>query len=372
MSQANLSDIRSIIVRSPNWIGDQILAYPFFYSLRQIFPKAHIAAVCTEWVKDVQFKKCVNEVVVLPSMKEKSVFEKISALGELARTLKKSRTWDLGMTLPNSFSSAYLIWKVGARHRVGYATEGRGIFLNRAQKWNPDPAIHRAQSYLNLLKSLDVPVVSINRFWTQDAPNELDQPIPGVLDQFSAKQEWASPSLSLPASVKDYWVLAPGATADSRRWPAEYFLGLSDLIWEKLKIPGVIVGGPSEVTLAQELIRGRPEAQFVDLTSQGVVSQLAGIFERAKFSVCNESGLAHVAALCGSPVQIVCGAANPNRTAPTGPGRVRISINPVECWPCEKNHCFQPQDEKIKCLRGISPQRVFEEVCSVARIPIAH
>ncbi|MCM0606709.1 MAG: glycosyltransferase family 9 protein [Xanthomonadaceae bacterium] len=370
MSQVNIKQIQSILVRAPNWIGDQIMAYPFYYSLRQIFPKVHIAVVCTEWVKDIQFQKCVNETFVLPSMKGKSFLEKAMTLSSFSRELKRARVWDLGITLPNSLSSAYMLWRAGVKHRLGYSTEGRGVLLNLKQKWSPDPGIHRAQSYLNLIKGLNLPVISINRFWTQDAPNELDPPIQGVLDLFNAKGEWAGMTpLERPKS--DYWVLAPGATADSRRWPTEYFLGLADIIWEKLKIPGVIVGGPSEVKLAQDMMSGRPAEQFIDLTSQGVVSQLAGVFEKAKFSVCNESGLAHVASLCGSPVQIVCGAANPNRTAPTGPARVRVSFNPVDCWPCEKNHCYQPQNEQIKCLRGINPKRVFEEVCGVARIPIS-
>ena len=369
MSQVNLKDIENILVRAPNWIGDQILAYPFYYSLRQIFPKAHITVICTEWVKDIQFKKCVNQVVTLPPMKNKSVIEKWQLLRELARSLSRERKWDLGISLPNSFSSAYLLWSVGAKHRVGYDADGRGIFLNKKVKWNPSPSIHRAQSYLDLLKALNVPVISISRFWTQDAPNELDQPIPGVLDSFDFKNEWAASEPHVEPG-KAYWVLAPGATADSRRWPTRYFLALSDLIWERLKLPGVIVGGPSEVGIAQELMTARPDGQFIDLTSQGVVSQLSKVFRGAKFSVTNESGLAHIASLLGSPVQIVCGAANPNRTAPTGPGRVRVSINPVDCWPCEKNHCFQPEGEKIKCLIGIEPERVFSEVCGVARIPI--
>ena len=55
----------TILVRAPNWIGDQVLAFPFFHHLRKAYPKAHIAAVCVPWVENVQFKTLVDEVIVL-------------------------------------------------------------------------------------------------------------------------------------------------------------------------------------------------------------------------------------------------------------------------------------------------------------------
>jgi len=86
------------------------------------------------------------------------------------------------------------------------------------------------------------------------------------------------------------------------------------------------------------------------------------IFRQARFTVSNDSGLAHVAALCGAPVYMVCGAGDPRKTRPLGPGPVRILYHPVDCWPCEKNVCHQPQERTIACLRGIQPEAVWKEI----------
>jgi len=359
MNQANPSNI---LVRAPNWIGDQILAYPFYYFLRKKYPKAHIGVVGTDWVTDIQFMDCVDSVYVLPRMKGLGLLAKSEQIAKFASEISKNKKWDLGFSLPNSFSAALFLRLAGVKKRVGYSGDARSWLLTDVMKWNPDPSIHRSQAYLNLLDSK----ISTQKFWTLPAENDLDPPIQGEKDHFEPKKSWPKiQPLATPSG--DYWVLAPGATAESRRWPIEYFLELVEKVGDRLKMPGVIVGGPAEVDLAQNLIQ-RANTKLIDMTSQGSVASLYRLFAGAKFTVCNESGLAHVASLCGSPVQIVCGAANPNRTAPLGPGKVRVSINPVDCWPCERNTCSQPDASKIKCLRGMDAERIYQEVVSLARI----
>src|SRR5689334_21383909 len=99
-----------ILVRSPNWIGDQILAYPFFHYLSQAFPSAWIASVCLPWVEAVQFRNLVNEVHVLPKPAQPNLLSKWEALEHGSESLQKVGPWDLGICLPNSFSSAWLMF----------------------------------------------------------------------------------------------------------------------------------------------------------------------------------------------------------------------------------------------------------------------
>lgn len=56
---ASMPTPQKILVRAPNWIGDQILAYPFFHHLRAGYPGAQITAVCQPWVASVQFRHLV-------------------------------------------------------------------------------------------------------------------------------------------------------------------------------------------------------------------------------------------------------------------------------------------------------------------------
>jgi ADP-heptose:LPS heptosyltransferase len=130
---------------------------------------------------------------------------------------------------------------------------------------------------------------------------------------------------------------------------------------------GVIVGGAAEGNLASILMED-DSLNLLDWTGRGSVTSYWKVFQRARFSVCNDSGLAHVASLCGSPVQVIWGAGDPKRTEPLGPGRVRILFNPIDCWPCESNYCNQIEARKMECLKGIFPDAVWEEIQSGIRI----
>lgn len=356
------SDPRTILVRAPNWIGDQVLAFPFFHYLRGAYPRARIVSVCVPWVADIQFKTLVDEVIPLAKPRAGSGFiEKFRHLDAEAKRVGSHGPWDLAFSLPNSFSAAWLLYRAGAKVRRAYAAEGRGWLLNEKLSV-PDETFgihHRAQAYVDLLPGAVRPKREVREFWGVLPENELDEPVPGELAKFDPDRYWPSARVTKPKGL--YWILAPGATADSRRWPLDYFIALARKISEATNLTGLIVGGPKEAPLAERLCQFE-ELRLLDYTARGPLPGLTDLFAGAEFTVTNESGLAHVASFCGSFTQIICGAADPRRTKPTGPGLVQVSLNSVECWPCERNECSQPGEKQIQCLKGIKPETVWEEI----------
>jgi heptosyltransferase-2 len=286
---------------------------------------------------------------------------------EAAGKLRALGPFEMGIALPNSFSSAWIQFRAGARERIGYSGDARGFLLNRARRWEPEKLGHRAEAYVKLLPESAQPPrkFSLTDFWGVPPESDLDPGVPSVV-KFEPKKAWASSQpLASPVS-EPYWVLAPGSTADSRRWPAENFANLARRILAETGLTGVVVGGVSEAPLAAKLC-GDPDLKLKDFTAQGPVASLWPVFAGAKFTVSNDSGLAHVASICGSPVQIIWGAGDPKRTEPLGPGRVRVLFNPIDCWPCERNSCSQPEGLKLACIRSIDSDRVFEEMKSGIR-----
>lgn len=368
MSSAKASaSVKSILVRAPNWIGDQVLAYPFFHYLRQAHPRARITVACVPWVEAIQFRHLVDDVHELPRPDRPGLRARIDAIELAARELREKGPWDLGYCLPNSLSSAWMMWRAGVGERRGYATDGRGWLLNAAQPWKGRATTHRAEDYVGLLPPAQQPTRPVREFWGVPPENDLDPGIRGVVERFDALKAWpAAREDTVEPPSEPYWVLAPGSQAESRRWPPEAFASLARSILSDTGWRGVIVGGPGETRLALQLTSDR-SIGFVDLTAQGTVASNWKLFSQAKFTVSNDSGLAHVAALCGSPTQVVWGAGDPKRTEPLGPGRVRVMFNPVECWPCERNVCALPEGRKIECLRGIQPDAVWKEIQSVLR-----
>jgi len=336
--------MKRILVRAPNWIGDQVMAYPFFLQLRANHPSAWIAVVCTEWVKDIQFRGFVDEVFVLPKSTKKSLFNSFKSIRSIAAILRAKGPWHQGLVLPNSFGSALLQRLAGVESVRGYQTDLRGLLLDEKIKWNPDPAIHRADTYLNLLEN----------------KGRLFHSAKEYLKKFDPVKHWPEVIPWEPPKMP-YVVIAPGATADSRRWSVEKFSELIQMIHSRWGYRSVIVGGANEAKIAAQISsHGVP---VIDFTGKGSVSALWKVFQSSRFVVCNESGLAHVAALCGAKVQIVCGAADPKRTKPIGPGLVEVITNDkVSCWPCEKNGCQFQDERKNQCHEGIFPSEVIKNI----------
>ena len=355
-----------ILVRAPNWVGDQVLAFPFFHYLRKAYPRARIASVCVPWVADLQFSDLVDEVHVLHPPAKASLLARFAAVTRDGRALGGKGRWDLAISLPNSFSAAWLLYLSGATARRGYRAEGRSWLFTDAEPWNPDPGIHRSQAFVNLIPAPLRPSRPTREFWGIRPANGLDPDRPGELDRFEPARSWPGADPVEPPHGP-YWVLAPGSKAESRRWPLENYARLARRVADSTGWKGVIVGSAAETGLAADLCEDR-SLGLRDFTARGPVTALWRVFGGARFTVSNESGLAHVASLCGSPVHIVCGAADPMRTRPLGPGPVEVSVNAVECWPCERNTCYQPADKKIQCLRGITPEAVWDSVARSLRL----
>lgn len=338
-----------ILVRSPNWIGDQVIAYPFFSRLREVFPGARIAVACKPWVASLQFRHLVDEVHIIPKPSRGGLLARLEADGAAAAAARTKGGWDLGISLPPSFSAAWFLWRAGARRRRGYAGDLRSWLLTGGDRLpRPGAVLHRAQEYLQLVPGQGLlPLGEITK----------------ILEGFDPEKAFPSADALLPPE-EAYWVLAPGAVAESRRWPLERFVELGRLVERHRGWRGVVVGGASEKVLADELSRA---GNYVDATGGGEVSRIWKLLRGARVTVANDSGLAHLAALCGSPVHVTWGAGDPRKTRPLGPGRVTVTHTSLECWPCEKNRCEREGEGHVECLKGITPEAVWDAIQEAER-----
>ncbi len=129
-----------IVVVMPNWLGDGVMATPFLRGLRSLYPKARIAAAARPLVGPV----CAGLV------DEVKIFDK----GQEAATARWMRQghFELGVLLPNSFRSAWMMWRGGVKRRLGYARGGRSLLLTdrvkpikkTTEQWWHDEAIRLA------------------------------------------------------------------------------------------------------------------------------------------------------------------------------------------------------------------------------------
>jgi heptosyltransferase-2 len=317
-----------ILMRSPNWVGDSVLAIPAMKAVRARFPKAEITVLARPWVAGL-----FTSATFLDEVWKEGKPESLAGWSRLARDMR-SRQFDLALLFPNSFESALMVYLARVPQRVGYARDGRKWMLTN-WVWPPARERHQVHYYLELAKAVSAsiadPSISI-----EAAASEKEE----------ARKLLAAEGVP-PASR--YIVLNPGAAYGSaKRWSEERFAELAALLARDTGFRIVIIGSDAERRIAEK-IREQAQCETAILNGKTSLETLIGVLAESSLMITNDSGPMHIAAALGVPTVAVFGATNAAETGPYGP-KTRIVSHPVECSPCMLREC--PIDHR--CMSGIS------------------
>ncbi|HEY9028946.1 MAG TPA: glycosyltransferase family 9 protein, partial [Burkholderiaceae bacterium] len=133
-------------------------------------------------------------------------------------------------------------------------------------------------------------------------------------------------------------VVHAGASAPSRRWPAQRFGAVADALAREHGARVVFTGSAEESALVAEA-RMAMRAPSLSLAGRLSLGELGALIARADLLVGNNSGPAHLAAALGTPVVDVYALTNPQHTPWQVPARV-LSRD-VDCRGCLKSRCPQ-------------------------------
>jgi lipopolysaccharide heptosyltransferase II len=164
------------------------------------------------------------------------------------------------------------------------------------------------------------------------------------------------------------WVLMhPGATAQSRRYPAAHWSRLiAQLVADDIDI--VLSGDSSETALIAGIVQeanahaGSSTARVHAMAGQLDLGQLGAAISLASVLVSNNTGPAHMAAAIGTPLVDLYALTNPQHT----PWQVasRVLFHDVPCRFCYKSICPHGHND---CLRKVEPSQVAAAVHSLLR-----
>src|SRR4051812_2419439 len=115
-----------IVVRAPNWIGDQVMAIPFYQALRELYPDAEISLFGVPAVLALPLPVTFVQRLALVRAGGSTPWR----FWKQSRALRSHR-FDLAITLTASLSSALLLRAAGIGQRVGFAeTAARWLLTN--------------------------------------------------------------------------------------------------------------------------------------------------------------------------------------------------------------------------------------------------
>ncbi|MBU3620224.1 lipopolysaccharide heptosyltransferase II [Polynucleobacter sp. CS-Odin-A6] len=341
-----------ILIIAPNWIGDAVMSQPLLANLKILYPQCQIDVLASPWVASI-YRACleVNQVIEAKLEHKKLQW---GLRKQLSKQLEKNQ-YDTCFVLPNSLKSALIPWLAKIPFRIGYRGELRFGLINLAlenpSKVNRPPMVSH---YLALINTLDQSIAA-------DSNHPAN---PRLKVSTAAKQAVRSKLEAAGIYAQSIYVLCPGAEyGATKRWPAEYFAHLAQLLINHEPDAHLILLGSQRDHVMGELIQTEVKnaSQIHNWCGDTSLDEAIALIGMSKAVISNDSGLMHIGAALTIPQVAIFGSSDPSHTPPLSDKAKVIWLN-LPCSPCHQREC--PLGH-LKCLRDISPKMVFSAIQSL-------
>jgi ADP-heptose:LPS heptosyltransferase len=299
--------VRSLLViRQHNQMGDMLLAVPAFRGIRARFPNARIVLLAADINSGVmQNNPYVDEVVTWSKVRSRrNPFAFLGFLRDL-----RGRKFDVLIVLNTvsfSVTSMLLGAASGAAWRAGSTSLpfGTDITTKYYDLEMPLPTeeelagMHEGEHNLYPLRALGI---------EEDDISSLLVPFPHeerAVGEFRAAAFGDAP----------YAVIHPGAGKVQNIWPPDRFASICGYLGERYGIASVAVRGPvDDVFFSRFLEACEAPPQVISCPTVGF---LGALMRDSAVSVCNDTGVAHIAGAVGARCAEIFGPTDPFRWKP--------------------------------------------------------
>lgn len=334
----------------PNWLGDLVMATPTLRSLRRHFgAEAKMIGIVRPHLADVlRGTPWLDEQWPFNPHGQGPHSRHFPLLGRMRR-----ERLDMVVMLTNSPRPAILTYLAGVKSRVGYARAGRGPLLTSKvyrPRTNGRPVdLPMVDYYLQLAEVVGCPPESRCLELAT-----LDQ------DERAADRVWDS--LGLRDDGRVIALNSSGAYGASKLWPDGHFAELARRIVQRLDHDVLVMCGPNERGIAENIVRRANHPRVVCMANQPLDLGVAkACVRRSRLMISTDSGPRHMAAAFGLPVVTVYGPILPIWSAnPTVHG-ADLHLD-LDCIGCHKRLCPL---EHNRCMRDLSVDSVFREIVSL-------
>jgi len=334
-------------------VGNALMALPMTRQLKRRMPEAHVTVIARLNAMAEPFRRLldINEV-------DEVLVNGVGARGQL-RGIAQTRARKPDVYLipfpSNRWQYSLLAMASGAKRRllhgypVGY---WRALHFLPSQRIAAERGIHDVVQNLRLLRALGI------------EPDETEAPRFFLNDTDRLHATTLLREIDLDDDQPFIAVHAGSAKtvlAQAKRWPPAKY---AELIGQ-LDRPVVLLEGPDETGVADEILRSVKSVRPRILRLRGPLGDAAAVLERASLYVGSDSGLAHLAASVGTPPVTLFAPADPDRVAPFGYRYLVIQPSKA-CAPCfeypwetpyPKMRCREPM-----CVTEVTVQQVLGKV----------
>lgn len=295
------SRVRKVLLVRLRSIGDTILMTPCLAALKSWRPGIEITVLSEPLSAPVlDGHPLVDRLII----SERS----LSSRSRLISRLRRER-FDVAFNMHGGSTATMLARLSGAGHTVGYGAYSCSWMLT-ARAPAPDlilgrTRLHSVEQQLALVHWSGVP-------WPPSRPQlsiapsrEAELSLREKLKQVAGLSFAGGESL-----LGNFAIIAPAAAFESKRWKADGFASVADHLSERWNLPSVIIAGPGQEHLAQEVtaMMRSNACVLVGLS----LKELIALIGLARVFVGNDGGPMHIAAAMCRPIASVFGSSNAN------------------------------------------------------------
>lgn len=319
---------RSFLLIRPGGIGDAALLIPSIIAIKKRYPDSEIDILAEKRNCEV-FSLCqiVNRV-----LRYDRLMEFLSAIQERYDVVIDAEQWHR--------LSAVVARLTKAPISIGYATNERGKLFTHPVAYSHED--YEVRSFLNLVAPLvgKVPFDKGKPFLTM--PSELSERIRPLLQ---------------PLTSRKIVAIFPGGSIPERRWGAERFREVAEMLADK-GYGIVVVGGKEEIRDGVEISSGL--SGVIDLCGKLSLVETSAILKEAQLLITGDSGIMHIAYGLGVKTLSLFGPGIEKKWAPQGKGNIVINKN-LSCSPCT-SFGYTPRCKKnAECMKRITVDEVYEK-----------
>ena len=349
---------RSILIVNPFGIGDVLFTTPLVRAVRRAFPDSRIGYLCNRRTESLLRNN--------PHLDDLYVYER----DEIVRMWRSSRgmwlrhlAWfirqivrakfDFVIDLSLNERYSFILRLLGVRRCVGFDYRHRGRFLSDAMPIDGYHDVHVVEYYRRLLWLLGILMDEGDLecrladedeawagSWLRERRLDDDRPLIGMV----------------PAGGVSWGIGAP-----FRRWTAEGFAELGDLLAERYNARILLFGEPSDAAICDDVSRLMARTPL-NASGQTTLGQFIALLKRLTLVVCNDGGPLHLAVSQGTKTVSIFGPVDPRVYGPYPPesGRHQVVYSAeLRCRPCYHRFRLPPCPYERACLTGIEPADVF-------------
>lgn len=328
-------------------IGDVLLFTPALEALGKEFPQAHIDVVVRNngGARVLKYNPYIDDIIVYNRNSIKRTSERLELL---RRALRQKYTTSITFCVDFSYKMGLFALLSGANRRIGPNIRHNGIFYNvKVPMPSNQHFIYRNYA---LAKKAGVrqPLNETLRFY-------LDNEERAFAQQFLQYNHLKSEDKIIGIHP------GCGSWRQARRWPKDKFIKLINVLVKEQGIKVVLMGGPDEKQLVDEILK-ETSAQIIVANNQMTLGQFAALIERCHLLLCNDGGSLQLAAAVGTPTVAIVGFTDPAVFAPIGSQHVIIKNN-LTCSPCIDYYDYSSDACKEQtCIISITVSQVMDVI----------